>query len=308
MKCKICGESANIKLNYCGLKLCKPHFIEYVQKRVKRTIKRYQMVRKEDKIAVALSGGKDSQALLHILKQIYVDSNQLIGIFIDLGINGYSQESAKFVGILSDELEVPVHIIDIKEEYNFTIDNVKKSKKIRRPICGICGLVKRYVLNVFARKYKADVLATGHVMDDEVSVLLSNLVNGNFEQLIRGGPFLPSDDVSMVARIKPLYEISELETTLYSHFNNIPFIEITCPYDVKATVSSYKQVTNKLEEMQPGSRYLLLRNYIKLYKKALKDYNTEIQQELCYCKVCGGPTIRDICAFCSLRKKMEGNE
>ncbi|NVM04053.1 MAG: adenine nucleotide alpha hydrolase family protein [Candidatus Helarchaeota archaeon] len=308
MKCKICKETANIKLDYCGLKLCKPHFIEYIQKRAKRTIKRYQMVRREDKIAVALSGGKDSQTLIHILKQLYMDSNPLIGIHIDLGIDNYSQESAKFVRILCDELEVPVQIINIEKEYNFTIDMVKNNKKIKRPICSNCGLVKRYVLNAFAKKFGVNVLATGHVLDDEVSILLSNLVNGNFEQLIRGGPFLPSTDVSMIARAKPLYEISELETTLYAHFNNISFIGTPCPYDVNATVSSYKEITNKLEENQPGSRYLLLRNYVKIYKKAFKTYNIEKQQEILHCNVCGGPTIRNVCAFCSLRKKMEGNE
>ena len=265
------------------------------------------MVRREDKIAIALSGGKDSQTLLQILKKIYMDSNPLIGIHIDLGINNYSEASAKFVRILCDELEVPVHIIDIKKEYNFTIDKVKETKKIKRPICANCGLVKRYVINAFARKLKADVLATGHVLDDEVSVLLSNLINGNFEQLIRGGPFLPSTDVSIVARIKPLYEVSEYETTLYAHFNNIPYIETPCPYDVNATISSYKEITNKLEEMHPGARYSLLRSYVKIYKKAFQAYNTEKQQEICHCTICGGPTISNICAFCSLRKKLEGN-
>ena len=44
-----------------------------------------------------------------------------------------------------------------------------------------------------------------------------------------------------------------------------------------------------------------------MYKKAFQAYNNEKQQEICHCTICGGPTIRNICAFCSLRKKVEGN-
>ncbi len=306
MKCKICKQTANISLRYCGLNLCKPHFIEYIHKRVKRSIKRYQMIRRDDKIAVALSGGKDSQTLLHVLKQVYDDSIPLLGIHINLGIDGYSDESAKIVSTSCAELEVPLNIIEIKKEYSFTMDEIKKIRKIRRPICANCGLVKRYVLNAFARKLEADVLATGHVLDDEVSILFSNLVNGNFEQLVRGGPSLPSTDPTIVARIKPLYEVSELETTLYAHFNGITYVEIPCPHDVNATISSYKEIMNKLEEKQPGARYSLLRSYIKIYKKAFQAYLTEDGQKISHCQICGGPTIMDLCAFCKLRKNIEG--
>jgi len=304
MKCKICKEPANVYLKYCGLKLCKPHFIEFVQKRVKRTIKRYGIIHQNDKIAVALSGGKDSQTLIHILKKLYPSPDSLFGIHVDLGIENYSQESAKFVKELCKDIEVPLHIINIEQEFNFTIDKIKKIKKIKRPICANCGLIKRYVLNLFAKKLNADILATGHVLDDEVSIFLSNLVNNNIEQLKRGGPFLPSTDPTIVARIKPLYEVSEYETTLYAHFNDISYIETQCPYDINATVSSFKEVTNKMEEKQPGSRYSLLRSYVKKYRKAFQTLLVDDKHEIIHCNVCGGPTIKDICAFCTLRKKI----
>ncbi|MHA1378181.1 MAG: TIGR00269 family protein [Candidatus Helarchaeota archaeon] len=304
MKCKICKDTANIYLKYCGLKLCKIHFIEYLQKRVKRSIKRYNMVRKNDIIAVALSGGKDSQALVHILRNLYPEPVSLIGLHIDLGIDSYSQESLKHVKNICKELEVPLHIISIKEEFNFTIDEITKNRRIKRPICANCGLIKRYVLNFFARKLNTDILATGHVLDDEVTVLLSNLVNNNMTQLKRGGPYLPSTDPTIIARIKPLYEISEYETSLYVYYNNISCVEIQCPYDVNATISSFKEVTNKMEEIQPGSRYSLLRSYIKNYRNAFQNYKAEEVQELTHCSICGGPTTRDICAFCSLRKRL----
>ena len=88
---------------------------------------------------------------------------------------------------------------------------------------------------------------------------------------------------------------------------NISYIETQCPYDVNATISSYKDVTNKLEEIQPGAKYSLIRGYIKIYKKAFQAYHAENQQAFRHCNDCGGPTIKEICAFCSLRKKTEGN-
>lgn len=304
MKCKICGDKANIYLKYCGLKLCKQHFIEYLQKRVEKSIKRYNMIRKYDIIAVALSGGKDSQTLIHILKRLYPEPESLIGLNIDLGINKYSQESTNHVLAICKELEVPIHIINIKKEFGFTIDELKENRKIKRPICANCGIIKRYVLNLFARKLNADVLATGHVLDDEVSVLLSNLVNNNLDQLRRGGPYLPSNDPTIIARIKPLYEVSEYETVLYAHYNNIGFVEMQCPYDVNATIASFKEVTNKMEEIQPGSRFSLIRSYNKNYKKAFQKFKIEEIQNLTHCNICGGPTIKDICAFCTLRKRI----
>lgn len=305
MKCKICSNNANVHLKYCGLKLCEAHFTKYLQNRVERTIKRYKMIRKNDEIAVALSGGKDSQTLLHILKQIYGDSNSIIGLHIDLGIENYSLESAKFVNILCEELKVPLHIINIQDEYNISIDKIKKSKKIHRPICSNCGIIKRYILNLFARKIGADVLATGHLLDDEAGVLLSNLVNGNFDQLIRGGPFLPSTDPTLITRVKPLYEISEYETILYAYFNKISHIETRCPYDVNATITSYKEIIRKMEELHPGAQYSFIRNYVKTYVKAFQAYNTNKEQAILHCKICGGPTTREICAFCSLKNKVE---
>ena len=304
MKCKICKENAQIHLKYCGLKLCITHFLEYLQKRVKRTIKRYKMVKKNDKIAVALSGGKDSQSLIHILKQIYPENNSIIAIHISLGIEKYSNESLKPIKIICDNLNIPLHVIELKKEYNFTIDDIQSNNKIKRAICANCGLVKRYCMNFFARELNADVLATGHLLDDEVSILLSNLVNGNIDLLSRNGPYLPSTDSTIVARAKPLYETSEFETALYAQLTDIPFVHKPCPHDEHATVSAFKQLTKKMEEMNPGSRYNLLRNYLKFYRQAFREIQTDENLEILHCQICGGPTIKDTCAFCRLRSKV----
>ncbi len=66
-RCRVCGSPAYVRLEYANLQLCKDDFIRFFERRVKRTIERYGMFEKGSRVAVAVSGGKDSVALLHAL-------------------------------------------------------------------------------------------------------------------------------------------------------------------------------------------------------------------------------------------------
>nr|MDO8043188.1 ATP-binding protein [Candidatus Baldrarchaeota archaeon] len=91
--CRFCSKFAATTIRYSGLPLCKKHFVEYLEKRVFKTVKKYRMIQEGERILLGVSGGKDSIALLHILKGLQKELKfEIIPLFIDLGIqlNKYS--------------------------------------------------------------------------------------------------------------------------------------------------------------------------------------------------------------------------
>ena len=104
MKCKFCDKDSYIKLKSPKMYLCKEHFIEYFENKVKKSIEKYKMLNKDEKILIAVSGGKDGHAAAWVLKKL--DYN--IELFhINLGIKGFSDESLKAVNELAEKLDVP---------------------------------------------------------------------------------------------------------------------------------------------------------------------------------------------------------
>ncbi|MHA1229857.1 MAG: ATP-binding protein [Candidatus Helarchaeota archaeon] len=321
MKCKgfksYCGKEVIVYLNYIKRGFCKEHFIEFELKRMARTIKRYNMIKAtKDKIMVALSGGKDSTALLDMLVSYYnmVDKVEyrpkIEAIHINLGIdaNSYSEKCLNSTTKLCDMLGVPLHIIDLKKEYGFKISDFSQNKKfINRKPCSLCGVVKRYILNKFPRDLGATKIATGHLLDDEVSTLMKNLIYGPVENLIRMSPKLESiKELNLLSRIKPLYEISEFETSNYVKLKNLPYVSDKCPNAITKTMKM-KETLEHLEKNFPNSRYFLLRNFNKYYQPAIKSmYSVEIKSTT-KCRNCGQPTSIDLCSFCRILEKFNSD-
>ena len=205
MKCKICKQPGEINLRYCGLKLCNDHFFEFIERKVERTIKRYKMLPTSDeRILVALSGGKDSQVMMYILKKILPETLPIVGLHVNLGIKDHSNKALEAIRKLELMLDFDLQVIDLKKQHGFSLDEIKINRISRRPICATCGLVKRYIFNQMGIKGQFTAIATGHLLDDEVTVLLSNLIDNKYEQLSRGGPYLPSLEKNIKARIKPI--------------------------------------------------------------------------------------------------------
>lgn len=303
MKCKLCNESSSIYLRYCGLKLCDEHFIKFVERKVEKTIKRYKMLpTRNEKILVALSGGKDSQSLMYILKKILPEELPVVGLYVDLGITNHSEKALTFVKKLQATLEFELKIFDLKKQHGFSMSDIQTGKISRRPICSLCGLVKRYIFNQIALDGQFTAIATGHLLDDEVTILMSNLIDNNVDQLVRGGPFLPSRGQNIVARMKPLYEVSEFETMHYASARGIPILTDSCPYNVNATSKKLKKVTDCMEEMRPNSRLSLIRSYVKNYKKAFRDAFITSLEEVKQC-ACGAPTTGETCSFCRIKNR-----
>ena len=189
MKCKICGAKAAIRMRQHRLSLCKEHYLEWFVAQTERFIKKYKMFKPHERILVAVSGGKDSLGIWDALWRL---GYQADGIYINLGIDGginYSNESEQFNHTFIEPRDLSLTVIDMKSDYAATIpDLARNTLRGRQKPCSACGLVKRHIMNQYCQDHGYDVLVTGHNLDDEASVLFSNVFNWNSDLLLRQSP------------------------------------------------------------------------------------------------------------------------
>lgn len=291
-----------MRLRYANLALCRKHFIEYFERRVHRTIKKYDMIKKGDRVAVAVSGGKDSVALLYALSSLRERLGvELIGITIDLGIRGYSEKCVEVAIKHYERLSIPYRIVDVRN-YGFTVDQLRG---LRRSVCSACGVIKRYLLNKVSREMGARVLATGHNLDDFLAVVLQAYIRGDIRLLSKLKPSLPPID-GLVAKVKPLVETPEKDALLYVLLRELDYVKEECPYAVGATSIEYKALLNQLEDKHPGIKLQMLRAFLDRIQPLI----TYEELPLTTCRRCGEPSSSSTCQFCrlleSLRVKVVG--
>ncbi|MCX8171729.1 MAG: TIGR00269 family protein [Candidatus Bathyarchaeota archaeon] len=303
IKCTVCGlREAFYVRRYSGEKLCVKCFLESIEGRVKATIAKYNMLRFNDRIAVAVSGGKDSTSLLYILAKIERDfpMASLYAITVDEGIMGYRDEAIEIASEHCRSLGVKHFVTSFKELYGYTLDDIVKRIRFsgsRLTPCSYCGVLRRKALNMLAAKIGATKIATAHNLDDEVQTFLLNIIHGDFLRISRTGPSFDEEEPGLVPRVKPLCETLEKEVALYAYLKGIRFQENPCPYAGEALRNDVRNMVNRLEEKHPGTKYKIYRSAEKI-RGAVKDKSPRIP--LNQCKICGEPTVSDICQACNL--------
>ena len=302
MKCNTCGSKAAINMRQHKLALCKTHYLEWIPTKTQGFIEKYKMFSPEDKILVAVSGGKDSLALWDILTQL---GYQADGLYIGLGIDGgfgYSQKSLEFCQRYADRFGQNLIVVDMQESYGATIPllNEKTPRGSEKP-CAVCGLSKRNIMNRSAREGGYDVLATGHNLDDEAAVLFGNTLNWLEDYLRRQGPVLEAEHPGLVRKVKPLFRFYERETAAYALLKGIEYIYDECPHSVGAKSIYYKEILNQLEFNRPGAKLIFYLNYLRAKERGLFTPPEVETRQLNSCSSCGQPTTSPgNCAFCRL--------
>lgn len=303
--CYACSKKpAEIFLDYSRRRLCADCFLNYYERKVKRTIDKYRMIKPGEKVGVAVSGGKDSTALLYALKKLFPRLN-LVGIHINLGIKEYSDHCNEVLRGFVKRLDVPLVEFNLPERLGFSIHDFEGTRHGRK-ICSICGTVKRYLLNKLAYEERLDKLATGHNLDDIVEVIFNCYLHGDVIQLARVRPVLPANHPKLVARIKPLCETTELEDLLYACYAELPFRSLSCPLSRGNRALKRKKLMNEvLARGIPSFKHTLFKSYVKRIAPSL---NVSPDGEVFECELCGMPTSRRICAFCRLVERVKGGE
>jgi len=320
-----CKSKAVFRIPHSNLALCKYHFIANVEKRVQKLVHKSHIVRREgkNKILIALSGGKDSQVLLSIMKKLYPDNIELHGLYIELGISveNYSKDSGLIAKSLCDKLEVPFHNINVKQQNGFNIDDIHNLKQVIeknkqkseidqiRGECSYCGLLKRHYTNKYALDNEFSAVLTGHNLTDEASSLVNNFFNVDIGFLKKPGYFLESKTKNLVSRLKPLFYISEEEVVMYAYLANIEHLPTECPYSAQAPNIKIKKTLLEIEKYRKGNMISLLRRYYRVMQPEIKNASSSEKHLDRICTVCGSPTFSKICHFCKtseyLRETLE---
>lgn len=296
--CTRCGRRPSIYYRpYSGERLCNVCLTESIKEKVQRTISRFEMFEHDSRIAVGVSGGKDSLNLLYILSEIESSypKAELIAISIDEGISGYRDEALEHARRASRFLGVEHMVISFKELFGLTLDEIVERTAGRglKP-CTYCGVLRRRALNKAARLAGADRLATAHTLDDMAQTALLNLMRGDLRLLASihpSGRSLPG----LVRRVKPYCEVPERESALMAYLRGIEFQASPCPYAEEGMRSDIRRFLNHVESRRPGTLYIIYRASIDLASRL--GGGGEL---LGLCSLCGEPTSGDICRVCQL--------
>ena len=296
MKCQRCNKSAVIYQKYSNAHLCKLHFIDDVERKIKRDIRKFKMVQKGDRIAVALSGGKDSIVLIHVLHKIFNDRKdlELSTITIDEGIKGYRENTIEHAIKLTGDLGIPHTIRSFEEGFGVTLDELTIRKD--HAACTLCGVLRKNLLNKTAREQGADKLAMGHNLDDESQTILMNYLRGDIDRLKRMLP--DAKQPGLVMRIKPLRSIPEKEVALYGFLNDLPVSIDECPYAGQALRNEIREMINNYEVKHPGTKYSLLGG-----SETISDALRSPDNQISVCRICGEPGSGTVCKTCRLLGK-----
>lgn len=289
MKCNSCDKKA-ISTNPA---LCKDHFNEFFLNTTQETINKFDLFTKKSKICVAVSGGKDSLALLHILKKLNYDVE---GLFIDEGIKNYREKSKEDLAKFISENKIKLNTVSFKEHSGYDLDGAMSTNKFHA--CTICGTLRRYLLNKHSKKY--DIIATGHNLDDEAQTILINLARANTELFLRVGA-KSKENEKFTQKVKPFYYLTEKQILTYVILNNIKVDFGECPYAFTSYRAQVRDLLNELESRFLGTKRNIVETHLKLKNKLEKNDEKIVLNS---CIRCGEASQEKICKACQLKEEI----
>ncbi len=308
-RCDKCGAPAKVFLGYGPHRFCAEHFNNFFENRVRKTIRANKLINYGEKIAVGVSGGKDSMTTLHLLHNIFGKTglNKIEAIMIDEGIRGY-RDNALQIGVkYCGQNSIPYHVVRFEEELGCSMEDVMKKISGNEKLgstCGFCGVFRRHFLNSKALEIGADKIATGHNLDDEVQSIAMSLFNNEFAKISRSGETTGAKKEKFVPRIKPLYETPEKEIIAYAAFNGIEhYSEECCPFSWMAKRNHYRKMLNELEEFSPGTKHAILASFRNM-KPMLVEMAKKGGAPMKECEACGNPSNGALCNVCTQLEKL----
>lgn len=224
----------------------------------RQAVDEYEMIQEGDKIAVGISGGKDSLTLLYALvnlQKFYPKQFDLVAVTVDLGYEGFD-----LTGIqkLCKNLQVEYHIINTKIGEMVTSDSLEGSA------CSLCARLRKGALNDAAKELGCNKVAYGHHMDDVIETMMLALI---FEG--RFCSFWPVThlDKSDLTVIRPMIYVPETDVKGFENKMNLPVSKNPCPIDGSTKREYIKNLIKQLNTENPGVKKRLFH--------AIKDGNLE---------------------------------
>lgn len=303
MKCDRCENQIAYTRKYSGEKLCSKCFSNSILRKTAKTISKYKMIQNDELVAVAVSGGKDSLALLNIMNKMTANHNfRIKAITIDEGIPGYRDEALGIVEKFCKNLNVDLKVYSYKELFELSLDealDLRENKKISS--CSICGTLRRRAMEYAAKDISANVIATGHNLDDTLQTFIINMLSGDISKV---GWMHPDTTGNSLRKIKPFCEIYESEIVFYAFTNDIPFQSEPCPHMNEGIRTEIRVFLNSLEKQHSGIKNNLYQSIIKV-SQFVKGSN---QKQKRICEKCGSECTGTICSVCNMVLKLKENK
>lgn len=300
MKCDRCDNSAAYSRRYSGQSLCSGCFSSSILRKTAKTISKYNMIQNGELVCVAVSGGKDSLALLHILSQMAKNHNfKIHAVTIDEGIPGYREEALGIVRKFCGELGITHSVYEYKQLFDLTLEEslgMRDGQKTSS--CSICGTLRRRAMDHAAAKIGADVIATGHNLDDTLQTFIINTLSGDTNKI---GWMNPDTSANSTRKIKPFCEIYESEIVFYAFTNNLPFQSEPCPHMNEGIRTEIREFLNRLEGSHSGIKNSMYRSVVRL-SQIVKESDLK---EKTRCMTCGSECTGTVCSVCKMLVELQ---
>ncbi|MDG6942379.1 MAG: TIGR00269 family protein [Nitrososphaerota archaeon] len=300
-ECSRCGGRPFYSRRYSGEVLCVTCFNDSIVEKTRRTISKYAMIRSRERVAVAVSGGKDSLSLLKVLVGLYTPNrNSMVAVSVDEGVAGYRDEAISHARQLARELNIEHFVISYKEMFGFSLDEALDWEGRESSSCSFCGVFRRRAIDEAALRVGASVVATAHNLDDFIQTFMMNLMHGDVTRL---GWLDPnhSDGSFPIRRIKPFMELYEEEVALYAHQVGVPPQSVSCPYMHEGLRSEVRDYLNMMEANHPGLKNVLLASGLDVISR----YSGSGERHSVPCTQCGKPSSSGLCGVCRMKSAVE---
>ncbi len=304
--CSKCGKPAVYLRRYTSERLCGSCLVQTTLDRVRKTINRHKMFEEEDRIAVAISGGKDSAVLLDILYKIESNfpKSEIIPVIIDEGIQGYRNEALEAARVLTKTLNLPLEVLSLRDLIGHSLDEiVEKRNEKSLGACSYCGVFRRRALNEAAQQLEVDVIATGHNLDDEAQTVLMNIMRGDSRRIVRTNVPRNRSIEGLIPRVKPISEISERDIVAYAHHLELVYHDAPCPYAGEAYRNDVRLFLNEMEHRRPGTLLAVLRSAEAMTAAFLDSPSTWTPVT---CERCNMPSPTKLCKACEMLEELGG--
>lgn len=220
-------------------------------------VKEYGLIREGDRIAVCLSGGKDSMLMAKCMQQLHRYSDFPFGVEYLTMDPGYSPANRRLIEENAQTLGVPVHIF--KTEIFDTVAKMEDSP------CYVCARMRRGYLYKHARQLGCNKIALGHHFDDVIETVLMSMLYGSEIRTMM--PKLHSAHYPGMELIRPMYLVRESDILAWKRYNGLTFLNCACRFTERYAVQAPEKSVSKRQEM-------------KLLIRQLRQVNPNVDQNI----------------------------